>query len=291
MFFLFFSFLFFSHIVDETTLDEHLASSNPTIYYDTEPCSNPSVAAATKLVPTLSLEALPQADKTVIPLCNQYELEGGWTQQHPIPLQPTAFVQTQQLSPTVSLRQSQHFDVYNVTHNLQPVISSHSQLIPPPPQSETVTYHELTPDHSRNLSASHITFPCIPMAIVDEAIRCSTCRELFNRAVICHNFLIQLNRPIQCACGCVICTLCYHHQGGCRQHHVLSSRGPVNTIANNLASCPELKNLGDWDLELDANDPFKKEVNAHVQQIIMGVKNPGIQELQQGRCIYLTSLS
>ncbi|TKS65998.1 hypothetical protein D9C73_000054 [Collichthys lucidus] len=137
---------FDNHVVDDTTLDEHLASSNPTVYYDTEPCSNPSVAAATKLVPTLSLEALPQADETAISLCNQYELEGG----------------------------------------------------------------------------------------------------------------------------------------GCRQHDVSSSRGPVNTIANNLASCHELKNLGDWDLKLDANDPFKKEVNAHVQQIIKGVKNPGIQELQQG---------
>lgn len=230
-----------SLVIDDTTSDEHLAPSNPTIYYDTEPCPNPSVAAATELIPTCSsLEALPRADETVIPLCNH--------QQYRITSQPMAFAQTQQLSPT-------------------------------PPQSETVTSHELTLDYSRKL-----------LAIVKEAIRCSTCSKIFNRAVICHDYLIQLNRPIQCACGCVICTLCYQHQRGCSQHNVSSSRGPVNAIANNLTSCPDLKNLGDWDLERNADDHFKMEANTHVQQMIKEVPRPGFRELQNGRYLPNQSL-
>lgn len=209
------------------------------------------------------------------------------TQQYPIPSQPMAFAQLLGSSPT-ALKQSQHFDVHNVTRNLQPVIASHSQLIPPPPQSETVTYHELTPDHSRQLLDSHITSIHTLLAIVKEAIRCSTCSKIFNRAVICHDYLIELNKPIQCVCGCVICTLCYNSRKGCSVHNVLSSRAPVNVTANILASCPDLKNLGDWDFELSADDPFKMEVDAYVQQIIKGEQSPRFRDLRGGRCINLT---
>lgn len=288
-------------LIDDTNLKEHLDPSNPIIYYDAGPYPNPSVAAATKFVPVLSssLEVLHHADETVTPLHNQHELERDgiyqqqWsspqkqlspTQHHPIPSQPMVFAQPQQLSPTL-LRQSQHFDVHTVTHNVQPVIASHSQLIQAPPQFETVPYHE---DHSRKLLDSQITSTHLLLAIVNEAIQCSTCNKIFNRAVICHDYLIELNRPIQCACGCVLCTLCYRNQKGCCVHSVISSRGPINVIANNLASCSDLKDLGDWDLEFNADDPFKTEANVYVQQIIKGVQNPGFQELQSGRCIYLT---
>lgn len=155
--------------------------------------------------------------------------------------------------------------------------------MPAPPQSETVTNDEHTPEYSGKIL--DITATTSLMAIVKEAIRCSACSNIFNRAVICHEYLIQLNRPIQCACGCVICTLCYHDQKGCHVHNVLSSRAPVNATANNLASCPDLKTFGDWDLVLNGDDPFKTEVNAYVEQITNGAQSPGFQELQSGRCI------
>lgn len=96
-----------------------------------------------------------------------------------------------------------------------------------------------------------------------DLIRCSFCTNVFNRTLVCQGYLLQLNRPIQCACGCVLCTVCYRTHRGCAHHNLLSAHGPVNVTANRLASCPELQSEGTWDLERDDSDLFLRETETH----------------------------
>ncbi|XP_041835355.1 uncharacterized protein LOC121636116 [Melanotaenia boesemani] len=106
--------------------------------------------------------------------------------------------------------------------------------------------------------------------MIEESVKCSACAKTFNRAVIAHNYLIQLNRPIQCVCGCVICLTCYRTQRGCNLHQITSAHASVNTVVSELASCPSLEQLGEWDLEPDKQDWFysQEEVNSDVQMIL-----------------------
>ena len=116
-------------------------------------------------------------------------------------------------------------------------------------------------------------------------VSCSTCGKIFNRTVVCHEYQIQLNRPVQCACGCVICTLCYREQEGCHVH-VVSKNGTVNSTASTLASCSDLEHIGVWDIELDIRDQFKTEdaINSHVQGIMNGPDAPDMTTLKNGKC-------
>ncbi|KAM9471320.1 uncharacterized protein ACWYII_007194 [Salvelinus alpinus] len=169
----------------------------------------------------------------------------------------------------------------------KPVTSLQSQrtLFPTPPQSEAaVTYEESVPGPSRyNLYSDGATVSSIAMIIpvMKQLIICATCIKKFNRAFICNNYLIQLNRPVQCAWGCVLCRLCYSEQSGCRLHNISSTRAALSTTANTLANFPALENVGDWDLELNIDDKFKtdKEVNVHVQLIMNEEQSSGVDTL------------
>ncbi|KAK2814716.1 hypothetical protein Q5P01_000550 [Channa striata] len=88
-------------------------------------------------------------------------------------------------------------------------------------------------------------------------ITCVACSRVFNRVAVCQGYLLQLNRPVQCLCGCVICTLCYRTHRGCLKHSVSSAHGPVNATARYLAECPQLESVGTWDLGRDEADRFK----------------------------------
>ncbi|KAJ8009852.1 hypothetical protein DPEC_G00068490 [Dallia pectoralis] len=118
--------------------------------------------------------------------------------------------------------------------------------------------------------------------LVQKLISCSVCNNTFNRTFVCEDYLIQLNRPIQCACCCVLCSLCYREQKGCRTHKIVSARAVVNATASILASCPDMEKVGEWDLELDDMDHFKTEadINRHVQQLMTGERTPGIEALR-----------
>ncbi|KAJ7983588.1 hypothetical protein DPEC_G00376130 [Dallia pectoralis] len=120
--------------------------------------------------------------------------------------------------------------------------------------------------------------------LVQKLISCSVCNNTFNRTFVCEDYLIQLNRPIQCACCCVLCSLCYREQKGCRTHKIVSARAVVNATASILASCPDMERVGEWDLELDDMDHFKTEadINRHVQQLMTGERTPGIEALRSG---------
>ncbi|KAK2825785.1 hypothetical protein Q5P01_019999 [Channa striata] len=115
-------------------------------------------------------------------------------------------------------------------------------------------------------------------------ITCVACSRVFNRAAVCHGYLLQLNRPVQCLCSCVICTLCYWTHRGCLKHSVSSAHGPVNTTASYLAECPQLESVGTWDLGRDAADRFKtgKEVNECVPRMIED-RAPTASELKRDR--------
>jgi hypothetical protein len=124
--------------------------------------------------------------------------------------------------------------------------------------------------------------------VVKQLIICATCKKKFNRAFICNIYLVQLNRPMQCAGGCVLCRLCFSEQSGCRLHNISSTRAAVSTTANTLANCPALENVGDWDLDLNIDDMFKtdKEVNVHVQLIMNEEQSSGVDTLKRG--MYIT---
>jgi hypothetical protein len=191
--------------------------------------------------------------------------------------------------PTVDIH---GFNVYK----LKPVTALQSQrsLFPTPPQSEAAgTYEELAPDPSlQHLDSDGDPVLSIAMIspLMQKLIICSACTTTFNRAVICNTYLIQLNRPIQCACGCVLCTLCYSQQRGCSLHNMSSTRAPVSTTASTLANCPALEHLGAWDLELNIGDMFKtdNEVNVHVQLLMNKEQSPDMDTLRPGRYITIS---
>ncbi|KAL7370584.1 hypothetical protein ABVT39_004878 [Epinephelus coioides] len=157
-----------------------------------------------------------------------------------------------------------------------------------PPQVEMCGTYDHGPDVTNNTGATVITGDTL-MAIVKRAILCSACGVTFNRAVICREYLIQLNRPVQCICGCVLCTLCYRDQSGCSAHKIQSTHGAINSTANSLASCLVLMNEGQWDLDHVDSDAYKTErdVNIHVQSLTQAEQPPDIAKLQDSRCVVL----
>lgn len=169
--------------------------------------------------------------------------------------------------PNIQSRQTcPHSPIHDTQECDRPSFLSQS-LFPTPPQTEAaVTYQQecSTPElNSRRLiSEGDVTLSSTNtlLAKMERMILCSACKSTFNWAVICNDYLIQLNRPIQCACGCVLCTLCYRKQAGCREHNVSSKRATLNTTANNLASCPEVEHLGEWDLDINSDDQFQTDL-------------------------------
>jgi len=155
-----------------------------------------------------------------------------------------------------------------------------------PLQSEVASYQEPRGQHLDNETVTDDTL----LAMVKQSILCSNCKKTFDRAVICEDFLIQLNRPVQCACGCVTCTLCYRELRGCRVHNMSYTHGQVNTTANRLAGCSDLENIGEWDLELKTDDNFMtdEEVDGHVQQLMNETQVPSVTRLREGRRISIS---
>lgn len=123
----------------------------------------------------------------------------------------------------------------------------------------------------------------IPHTMLIDLVTCPTCNQVFNRTPVCQGYLLGLNRPVQCLCGCVLCTLCYRTQGGCQAHSVCSSRGAVNTTASVIADHPELTSVGTWDLERHQRDRFmsKNEINGYVEEM-MADRAPVSSDLEQG---------
>ncbi|XP_029529896.2 uncharacterized protein LOC115137711 isoform X1 [Oncorhynchus nerka] len=230
-----------------------------------------------------------QQQQSAQPLeAQQVEVHLETFHQVPRPQQEARVLHPEQPASQVPETSQQTVDIhgFNVC-KLKPVTSLQSQrtLFPTPPQSEAaVTYEEPVPGPSRyNLDSDGATVSSIAMIIpvVKQLTICGTCKKKkFNRAFICNNYSIQLNRPMQCAGGC---PLCYSEQSGCRLHNMSSTRAAVSTTANTLANCPALENVGDWDLELNIDDMFKtdKEVNVHLQLIMNEEQSPGVDSLKR----------
>lgn len=154
--------------------------------------------------------------------------------------------------------------------NVSPV----SVPTPPPPPPPNVNEHPKLDD------GAHCQFLRAILEIVSRAVRCAVCQCTFNANVICSNYTIKLNRPIQCACGCVICYMCYTKDRGCRTHKLNSHRATVNVTANQLANATDVK----WDLELDSTAVYRAERDCDVQSILhldRGV--PTADELKRGK--------
>ncbi|RVE55585.1 hypothetical protein OJAV_G00234810 [Oryzias javanicus] len=125
-------------------------------------------------------------------------------------------------------------------------------------------------------------FDGIPLSTVKNLITCPSCSRVFNRAPLCQEYLLQLNRPVQCLCGCVLCTICYRGQGGCQRHGVVSKHGAVNYTANVLADLPEVESVGVWDLEREDSDRIMpKGETEQCVQIMLAEGTPAPDELKQ----------
>lgn len=117
------------------------------------------------------------------------------------------------------------------------------------------------------------------LEIVSKAVKCTVCQCPFNATVLCVDYTIKLNRPLQCACGCVICSACYTKHKGCAIHKVQSRRAIVNVTVNQLASLAHVR----WDLQLDKTAAFKAECDKVVQNIMhLHFGAPTVDELQKG---------
>ncbi|KAL0961675.1 hypothetical protein UPYG_G00352940 [Umbra pygmaea] len=108
-------------------------------------------------------------------------------------------------------------------------------------------------------------------SMLERSVTCSVCNKVFNRSAICQDYLIQLNRPIQCSCTCNICASCYQHNRGCPIHKILSTRASVNTTVSDLASSTHLQGFGEWETATETSDPFKNSQDDLVQQLICGL--------------------
>ncbi|XP_036066914.1 uncharacterized protein LOC118598360 [Oryzias melastigma] len=122
----------------------------------------------------------------------------------------------------------------------------------------------------------------IPLSTVENLITCPACSRVFNRAPVCQEYLLQLNRPVQCLCGCVLCTICYREQGGCQRHGVISKHGAVNYTANVLADLPEMESVGVWDLKREDGDRIMlKGETEQCVQIMLAERTPAPDELKR----------
>ncbi|KAK7878280.1 hypothetical protein WMY93_031099 [Mugilogobius chulae] len=118
--------------------------------------------------------------------------------------------------------------------------------------------------------------------VLQTLVHCQLCKKVFNRTVICKEFLIQLNRPIQCLCGCVICSLCYWGHFGCSVHKLSSKNAAVNATANVLASREDVIYESVWEVQVDVSDTYisENEINCHVQQMMNDEGPPCMQKLK-----------
>ena len=102
------------------------------------------------------------------------------------------------------------------------------------------------------------------MSVVRSSIECSICTETFNKGILCQDYLIQLNKPVQYMCGCQICTQCYRENLCCSPHKMYGSTFPqMKNIASDLANCLEFENLGSLNLEVMKHDDHSLK-NAYV---------------------------
>lgn len=150
-------------------------------------------------------------------------------------------------------------------------------IFPTPPQSQvTGKLHGSGPSQSTSNESL--------LDMLQRYITCSVCKTSFNRTPISGEYLIQLNRPIQCLCGCVLCTICYKDKQSCSVHGLVSYHGTVNTIVSNLANCCHLEKEDQWDLRRNCSDSFKTEaqVNHYVREIMNNQESPDCEELKSG---------
>lgn len=132
------------------------------------------------------------------------------------------------------------------------------------PVSEPTPPTHTNQEQPRIDDTAHCQFLRVILEIVSKAVKCTVCQCTFNASVICSNYTIKLNRPIQCACGCVICLMCYTKDRGCRTHKLSSHRATVNATANQLANATDVK----WDLELDDTAVFRAECDDDTHRIL-----------------------
>lgn len=146
-----------------------------------------------------------------------------------------------------------------------------------PTSTPTHTHQE---QHPRLDDAEHCQFLRAILEIVSRAVKCTRCQSTYNASVLCSNYTIKLNRLLQCACGCVICSVCYTNDNGCCVHKLQSRRATTNVVANQLANAVDMK----WDLELDKKADFRTECDYSVQSLIhLDRSVPTADELKQGK--------
>lgn len=112
--------------------------------------------------------------------------------------------------------------------------------------------------------------------------KCDTCNQPFQNTILLDKeFMIDLNRAIQCMCQCNICKICYNDNKGCVRHKLVSQRGPINSTMVSL--------LDNLDVQQDSTDitdpvdtgPLHHDAQDLVAETIAAITGPEMN-LPQG---------
>lgn len=209
--------------------------------------------------------------------CQQQPTDTHQQQQQPQPRQTELTQHPEQHAPA-PLPEQKHVVTPHVSPEQQ--APNTQALYLTPPKSDAVASYE-------DLALEQHPYVSTVLSTIKQLITCSACTSVFNRGVICYQYQIQLNQPIQCACGCVLCTMCYREHVGCRAHGLISKRALVNTAVSTLASSAELETVGKWALEYDIDDLCKVSTHTYVQSIMTTGEGPTEQQLESGTCTLL----
>lgn len=144
-------------------------------------------------------------------------------------------------------------------------------------------------DTTNSISASECAPNSAVWCLLQKLITCSLCRNVFNRKPLCQNYLLTLNRPVQCPCGCVVCSLCYKEKHGCVIHDVVSYHGTVNSTAAELASAVFMDKGDQWKVRRNLEDAFKgpEHISPQVKALLNDTYQVNTDALKSGEFFYL----
>lgn len=124
--------------------------------------------------------------------------------------------------------------------------------------------------------------------LIFELSHCSLCDCAFNDTVICAiKYTVGFNQPIQCMCGCVVCTRCYSNANNqlrvvtCTKHKAKLKTGIVNTTANRIAHWQHVFTDRKWSMTLDLASGI---TNVHVRDILDRTDIVNEEMLNRGMC-------
>lgn len=145
---------------------------------------------------------------------------------------------------------------------------------------ENVPLHGSADNSEEAQSSSMVTIDILPFC------KCSMCNEVFQNTIVPdEDFVIDLNRAVQCHCGCNMCKSCYQSNNGRCQikghTHMQSNNAPVNSVIVDLMNKVDVQhNLTDI-TDPEDQGPSHYEDPCLVTETIAAIAGPEM-DLPQG---------